>query len=637
MGKLRLIPALLGVRTYALLFALPVAIAIWSAQAIAADDCAVADAYLASGGFDDAKAAYLDVLKRDASLTCAAKGLKDVADARAASAWVAIRSLSRAGFHDEAASALKEAIKANPNATVPTDLSAFMDRPVPAFAQIVDQGVHLAQDVLLALPIVVVAAAVWAYALSRRRETLRVSPFDIAFQEKDTEKDTKLGVAVAALVSERITRLVHESGGTQARMVDASAGTFNLTTALAEIPQAKLLTPLFEAIDKTLPSRARTLTGTLDVVAGDGPGVTLAITDSHGNVRAQVAIWTKTFATVDPNAKAGELATWYPLVDAIAVWTLFAAQRPSRHETLGTTDWQSYAYFANGARAHPQAPRKEANEARDWYAKALKADPNNRGAVFNLARLDSRDAYEIGVAEKREVLDRAVERIRKIREEIQRDALIGRSYEDDPLWYWATYELAISYLNIDPDLAGPEVIDKPERVARELLNAIERALAPSPRRRLARIWWRFRRRPAPDSSTFALFLSKLEPGAVALLASCLKKSGTNTADAAPPLKSRDDLTRFLNTGERADARLISYLSDDASVSQVGHYNIACYHARVGTPASLVIGLRHYLWALETLGEEPGKWAGEKDPAIKPVLEYRARKGTLAAPPPGQVF
>jgi tetratricopeptide (TPR) repeat protein len=634
MRKLRLIPALLGLRTYALLFALPIAIAIWSTQAIAADDCAVADAHLASGAFDDAKAAYLEVLKRDASLTCAAKGLKDVADARAASAWVAIRSLSRAGFHDEATTALKEAIKANPNATVPSDLSAFMDRPVPAFAQIVDQGVHLAQDVLLALPLVVVAAAVWAYALSRRRETLRVSPFDIAFIQ---EKDTKLGAAIAALVSERITRLVHESGGTHARMVDASAGTFNLATALAEIPQAKLLTPLFEAIDKTLPSRARTLTGTLDVVAGNGPGVTLAIADSHGNVRAQAAIWTKTFARVDTNAQASELATWYPLVDAMAVWTLFAAQRPSRHETLGTTDWQSYAHFANGARAHPEKPGTEANEARDWYAKALKADPNNRGAVFNLARLDSRDAYEIGVAEKREVLDRAVERIRQIREEIQRDALIGRSYEDDPLWYWATYELAISHLNIDPNLAGPQVIAKPEPLARELLTAIERTLAPSPPRRLARIWWRFRRRPAPDRSTFTLFLSKIEPGAVALLASCLKKSGTNTAAIEPPLKSRDDLRRFLNKGERADARLISYLSDDASVSAVGHYNLACYHARVGSPDSLAIGLRHYLWALETLGEEPGKWAGEKDPAIQPVLAYRKEKGTLAAPPPGQVF
>lgn len=234
-------------------------------------------------------------------------------------------------------------------------------------------------------------------------------------------------------------------------------------------------------------------------------------------------------------------------------------------ELLGTRNWRSYALLRAGGRL---AEDNKIDAARQLYVKALKLDPENRGARVNLAALlNDEGEYEIAINYLRHV-------IRKIEDE-------GNG--NDSVFYSAKYSLASAYYH-----SGD--LERSEREASELVDATRRDL-----KKLA---------VSADSgvnSQLKEYLQSLQPMALVLL-----------------------------SGVRIAARKVNSASEISSVdtflpdSEV-QYNLACLYSslmeRKKQEENTQAGYKS-MWHLEfalRLNPKHSSWS-LKDPSLKAVRE-----------------
>ena len=130
------------------------------------------------------------------------------------------------------------------------------------------------------------------------------------------------------------------------------------------------------------------------------------------------------------------------LVHEAASWTHFEATRVSLKESpryLGTRDWRSWACFRRGVWCYDHGAL---DDARASYHEALKHDPDNWGALINLASLDARDNPA-----------RALERLQLAEKLLDRKQDRDRARELEPGFYRLKYLVGIVHLNlsVEPD------------------------------------------------------------------------------------------------------------------------------------------------------------------------------------------
>ncbi|KPJ94475.1 MAG: hypothetical protein AMJ53_05175 [Gammaproteobacteria bacterium SG8_11] len=151
-----------------------------------------------------------------------------------------------------------------------------------------------------------------------------------------------------------------------------------------------------------------------------------------------------------------ERVTYLELGTLAGAWVVFELQRlqfpKSRaHElrVLGTTRWKSYGMFRRGERV-ALTERICGHDSRDmkFFDHALAEDHNNIGALIVVGKWQSRNVT------KQDEMKKGIEHLQRARRLLGDDSLAraGRfravpGTRKDPLWFQATYELAVAYLH----------------------------------------------------------------------------------------------------------------------------------------------------------------------------------------------
>lgn len=326
-----------------------------------------------------------------------------------------------AGDHETARGQVADIAKENPGVPIPQELRTDTESAiVSGFTAIWDEA---AAWTVLALAL---ALGVIMYRALRRPQLLLG---DCTTDVKDLDAG-----GLKALVASELDRVQRQSG-----QRDRLTGESGLTLAALELPERIRLAA---SILKAFPTRRR-ITLSMHVLKVNDEAVALLALSSATTKRVRYATQRRTGSEpgLQPvQAIAIDAAAWTAFrvieVDRNAIrrtplFEAFATATPTH--LLGTDDERSWALFRKGATAEPAA----LEDARRLYQSSLERDPQNAGALTNLAAIESRTPGHARDAVKH--AGRAVE-------VLEEGADCRR-----PEWYIARYVRALAALNAGKD------------------------------------------------------------------------------------------------------------------------------------------------------------------------------------------
>ena len=168
-----------------------------------------------------------------------------------------------------------------------------------------------------------------------------------------------------------------------------------VTDALSAVPKIKWLGALLQVLQRLVGRGCVRLIGYVLESEQRGPGLALSLNAPSGSVIAAATLWAVDYEPLtgsDSPCEDARSDRLLRLATAGAVWTHFAVMSDRRGlraqdfaDTLGASDWQSYASLQIGVDARGSR-RTDVNQAH--YAKAVDRDPDNLVAQFNLAGLE---------------------------------------------------------------------------------------------------------------------------------------------------------------------------------------------------------------------------------------------------------
>lgn len=231
---------------------------------------------------------------------------------------------------------------------------------------------------------------------------LRVEDFQgsIRGRTDDGEDEVAIdGASVAATVRVAILRAGATGRSTPlfvSAPFSAAAAFSDVASAVSEVPGkgklAAAIARLLSLVARLLGRDELVLSGRVLSSTACGPGVALLIAHANGRVIDSRILWAEKYEVdghagqlIDPTDRLRRVAV------AAAVWAQFTMLRTYRaltdrdyEETIGTTEWESYAYHLVATRTTPEHVGHEA-VMRALFAHAVDCDPRNMQARFNLA------------------------------------------------------------------------------------------------------------------------------------------------------------------------------------------------------------------------------------------------------------
>jgi tetratricopeptide (TPR) repeat protein len=334
--------------------------------------CAVPDALKEAGATKAAQAAYTKALTQTPSLKCASDGLKELTE-------------NEESFSKQAKDQLT-------NVTGALALFATLLLLVAGF-----------------LGLAFVLLTYWRRArrwmkhkrvLKRLLRPLFQPRLDVvAF--KDGGETPAVGEGVTALVRMHLRRLSESGQRKKDRiLLDRVTGAEQITSTIKGLgdvaPQLKALTTLLTAVPRLARLPRYALTGTVQAAGTWGAGITVILDEQHLQ-GAATTLWAwksasgtgRGTAPSAAGAAASDAATYQALAAGAAGWADFELRRrQGMDRPRWTHDPDSYAYTRVGDALELQA---RPDDARVVYERALGLDPENVGAVINLASLQARE------------------------------------------------------------------------------------------------------------------------------------------------------------------------------------------------------------------------------------------------------
>jgi tetratricopeptide (TPR) repeat protein len=325
-------------------------------------------------------------------------------------------ALEKKGYHGAALQALQQTLTTYPGAMPKGDAATLLgpDRPVwaPDWAYRNRDWFIAALSALLLLVLIgLITLRAWT---ARRRWFGGGRLLVASFQSGDAAAQYRDGFAQA--VRDTIRLLMTSQGSDTIKMVSAFGDPATLPAAVSSIaPQADWISAIVGQIAKLLPNNDKSLTGFLHASKGSVVGLSLSLESADGRVLNRTSIWMSDYAPLlaatlsaappgdvrlnrsrrfldflkpgsphQPTRPADpSLPAMYPLAYPAAVWALWALD-PKHAVKLGSSKWQSFAYFGIGVNFQEQDDNDHAEE---FYHRALAEDAQNMPAQFNLAAL----------------------------------------------------------------------------------------------------------------------------------------------------------------------------------------------------------------------------------------------------------
>lgn len=360
--------------------------------------CAAATSALASGDLEQARAKYLDALA-DGSEECAVDGLKEVARRQASAATLCTQGKALAAEGKEAAAnrryatALRldgnsECAKSGLEAEKPKDKDE--KSRVSKAAEWTTDLTKLLGTIFVALLLFAAFILIVLLFMRRRKPSLAIEPFG------DGGVEPKVGGAVAGLVEGHLTDLSRRPKSkndgllldfvvADVEIMATNKGLETALTGLAENSQLKLLVAVVGLMDR-LWGKHLVAKGELAPQGSRGHGVVVALHSEKDGLEARGALWRK-----GRRAKKGQTADvkdptpYYDLAEPAAAWIQYeTACSLDDRVRLITRSARSFSLLSLGLAAQRALDQKAAAE---HYATALRHDPENVAALFNLGRI----------------------------------------------------------------------------------------------------------------------------------------------------------------------------------------------------------------------------------------------------------
>jgi hypothetical protein len=554
-------------------------------RAHAADPCGRAKALERAGLLDEAQEAYVSVLEGAGPARCARRGLDKLQDKQVRRAVRAAEALDAEGFDEAADEVIEEAIRARPDR-----FEAESVEEKDPWWEWDWLGVLL--QIVLAAVVVILLLVLAVYIV---REVVRLSraglftrsylPRRLALAPFVGRAETEVGEQFAAMIGGGLEQLNEETGGHAIARVGAGEGTFEIPPEVtAELPrEGKLLAALVQMLARLSPFGwlyySRTLSGTIQSPGSLGLGVTLELRDRKGAVKDQMTIWEQSFGgRVSPGNPADETERLQALVLPAATWVLYAMRAEEEPVPLGTENWRSYAFFAQGTARRNSGYKTGESDA---YWKALRLDPLNRGALFALASYDLEDARRDDPPNA-DAIKYARARLHLVWTLIEEDDKRTRADKRrDPLWYRTSYALAAEALY---DL---DAMDGRSAKAREAKKEEAHRYA--------------------DAIVVAVegVLPSLRPDRAPQMVELLETMKRSVAILLAGVDDLEELPDWLDPWDRLDYR--------------SRYNVACYLAR--TSAGFTDSLEELGYALRAGPPLLREWA-RFDPSLEKLRKGR---------------
>jgi tetratricopeptide (TPR) repeat protein len=206
----------------------------------------------------------------------------------------------------------------------------------------------------------------------------------------DGAVEPKVGSTVAALVEGHLTAVSRRRKGrndgllldlvvADVELLATNKGLDTALSGLAEVSQLKLLVTLAGLIDR-LGGKHLVARGELVLKGAQGHGLVVALQSEKNGVEAREALWKKLNRASPKNP-----TPYYELAEPAAAWIQYetACSLDSRFRLI-TRNAQSFSLLSLGL-AEQRARRF--NRAVEHYAAALRHDPENVAALFNLGRI----------------------------------------------------------------------------------------------------------------------------------------------------------------------------------------------------------------------------------------------------------
>jgi tetratricopeptide (TPR) repeat protein len=566
----------------------------------------------------------------------------------------AARALSRAGFDDAAFAELQKALEIDPTVPVPTELVQDNHRLSwwHSWRGSIGPWIRSILEILLllaiAVAIVVVLARLYGRITSNR---LSIKSF--------IARDASHGSSTATSVRENYVRMSRSDGHRGLKHLDSGPEAFDgLPAELTDVAtQVRLVDAVLRLVDRLTSRWIWQLKGELRP-PHPTRGVGLWLSLSKGRKESEeVTIWEEDFWPREVSREVTQ-ESYDRLTVPAAAWLLYTAagrsegwrqrllrrvraiprqvralprelktlprrvktlsrQRRRKSETpfkaLGTADWCSYALSEVGSDLQA---RGDPERARRCFERALGLDPHNRCALLSLAAADAQES---------------------VRREQYRDALksferlIGKERRSNrKLWYSARYGYAIALLRPADDEHAADRHRLARRWAVDVCATIAATLQTIDSKRSRKLMLSRKRWEQEQDMQLKVFLDRVQPLALLVLASALYQEGAPVPAAErnwDPSRAigRRELDRRLRVAQEAGTvpagitheDVARHVQDRHDLRSDAHYNLACYHVRIGN-------LRHAQEALHSAlkrGEAGLRRQVRDDPAL---ASYRKR-------------
>lgn len=352
--------------------------------------CAFADSLAKAKEDQEARKAYVGVLKADPSSPCALKGL--------------------------------EALNASPPESVAKQRNNTVDEIV---AWLKALAVLIGALIVLFFLFLLLGYLPW---LGRRLQ--RFWPVRLVLAPRlsfgligDEAMDKKLGAPITARIKERLGHLRDDAldhvsgygldfydldfGGPQQNFADLVSGNGGLKSALESASdiseQTKTVAALLSVLYTLLPIKRFEVSGVLEPSASTGAAITLVLEESN-RFGAATTLQGPPPAGGDPDA-----AEYLQLADPAAVWIQYEVARALRDEDGDPARAKSHALVREGFDCYGEG---ELEAARTRYQRALQMNKDNWAAYVGLAIADARLGGEFLASIKS--LEEGLERMRRV-------------------------------------------------------------------------------------------------------------------------------------------------------------------------------------------------------------------------------
>jgi tetratricopeptide (TPR) repeat protein len=370
------------------------------ATALPATPCATAAGALARGDLALAREKYLDALA-DGSRNCAVEGLGKVTANQEAAAELCAQGKALAAEGKSAAAKRRyaDALRLDAGSEcakgdAADEKSEDKDEKggVAKAAEWTTDLTKLLGTSIGALLLFAALILILIVFLRRRKPSLAIEPFG------DEGVEPKVGSAVTGLVEGHLTDLSRRHKGrndgllldfvvADTEIMAANKGLENALSGLAEVSQLKLLIALAGLADR-LWGKHLIAKGELMPKGRRGHGVVVALQSEKDGLEARGALWRKgRRAKEGPNEK--DPSPYYELAEPAAAWIQYeTACSLADRVRLITRSARSFSLLSLGLTAQRERDYKAAAE---HYTSALRHDPENVAALFNLGRILAAD------------------------------------------------------------------------------------------------------------------------------------------------------------------------------------------------------------------------------------------------------